>query len=208
MAEVAINKRLNLVIPIDSDSGKIWIHSTPVSREIFESNYLLLVKTLSNLYGNGIGPAMAPRVASFVLKDTAKEMDDKKDVSADFLQEVYRLSNFLMPNPDGRGWRTVPFSEAKNRNMVDATSISEVENAIIYFTVASALHLRKELPMAYQGLKSIWDAETTSLNVTQYGNSLTTLTPGESTGEKPIPVANIGAPTPPSVVARLSSIPS
>lgn len=207
MAEVALNKKLNIAIPIETESsGKIWAHSVPISYEVFDSNWLLLTKTLSNLYSNGIGPAMAPRIAARMLKDTAKEIDEKNDISINLMQEIYRLTNILMPNANGSGWRTMPFIEVKNRKMIDDQSISEVENAIIYFIVASALHLRSELPMAYQGLKSIWNAQTTSLNVTEFGNSLMTSTPGETIGENP-PIANIGAPTPPRVAAKLSSIP-
>jgi hypothetical protein len=209
MAEVTINRKLNLVIPIETDNhGKIWIHSVPLSREVFASNYMLLTRTLANLYNFGIGPAMAPRIAMLRLKDTAKDMDEEKDISENLVQEIYRLTNVLMPNPDGGGWRTIPFSEVKMKKLVDEDSLLEVENAIVYFIVASSVHLKSELPMAFQGLKAIWNAETTLLNVTQYGNSLMTSTQEESTGEKPVPVANVGAPTPPRVVQRLSSIPS
>jgi hypothetical protein len=202
MPDVTINKKLNLVVPVETENGKIWVHSVPISREIFESNYLLITKVLSNLYANGIGPAMAPRIALLILKDTAKEMNDQKDISYDLMQEIYRLTNFLMPDPTGvGGWRTIPFIEVKRQKLVDETSISEVENAIVYFIVASAIHLKGELPMAYSGLERIWNAQTTSLNVTEYGRSLMTSTPGVNTGEK-------SAPTPPRVVQRLSSIPS
>jgi hypothetical protein len=216
MAEVTINKKLNLVLPVDIENGRIWVHSMPISIEVFDSNWLLLTKTLSNLYANGIGPAMAPRVAMRMLKETAKEIDDKIDISNPLIQEIYRLTNVLMPNPSGVGWRTVPYFEVKKQKFMDDQSQAEVDNAIAYFIVASAMHLKSELPMAYTGLKSIWNAQTTSLNITEYGNSLTTSTSEENTGETipppppPLipPKGNIGAPTPPRVVARLSSIPS
>lgn len=199
---VSINKKLNLVIPVDTDTGRIWVHSVPISREIFESNYLLLTRTLSNLYANGIGPAMAPRVSKLVFMDTAKEMDEKTDISSSLLQEIYRLTNFLMPGTGGHGWQTIPFGEVKAKKLIDEQQISEVENAVVYFIVASALHLKNELPMAYQGLKSIWNAETTFSSVTQYGNSLTTSTPIDNTGEK-APIVQKIHPAP-----RASSIPS
>jgi hypothetical protein len=200
--QVTINKKLNLVIPIDTDSGRIWAHSVPISYEVFDSNFWLLTRTLSNLYANGIGPAMAPRIARLCLRDTAKEMDNEKDISYDLIQEIYRLTNFLIPNPNGGGWQTIPFLEVRDKNLIDIQSIREVENAIVYFIVASALHLKSELPMAYQGLKNIWNAQTTSLNVTEYSNSLVTSTMGENTGEKPVV-----APQRP-VVRAVSSIPS
>jgi hypothetical protein len=205
--QVTINKKLNLVVPIDLDNGvKIWAHSVPISREVFESNYLLLTRTLSDLYANGIGPAMAPRIASLVLKATAKEMNSEVDISNNLLQEVYRLTNFIMPNTNnGGGWQTVPFYDVKTKHMIDDQSLSEVENAIIYFIVASALHLKSELPMAYQGLRSIWNAQTTSLNVTEYRSSLAISTADASIGEKqPPPVI----PPQKVVLPKASSIPS
>jgi hypothetical protein len=180
---VTLNKKLNLVIPLDTDKGKIWIHSTPISKEIFESNYLLLTKTLANLYSNNIGPSFGPRIALLSLKDTAKEMDETNDLSSGLLQEINRITNVLMPDQTGR-WQVIPFVEVINKKLIDEQQISEVENAIVYFIVASAVHLKSELQMAYLGLKNSWSAQTTLLNVTEYGNSLTTSTTGVNTGEK------------------------
>jgi hypothetical protein len=206
VASISINRRLNLVLPVETDSGKIWVHSVPISREIFESNYMLLTKTLSTLYVNGIGPSFAPRVARLTLRDTAKEMDEENDISANLIQEIYRITNFLMPNKENI-WQTIPFYEVKNKKLVDEQTLSEVENAIIYFIVASALHLRSELQMAYQGLKSSWNAQITSLNVTEYGNSLATLTHRDNTGEKTQePV--VQPITQKVMVPRISSVPS
>jgi hypothetical protein len=194
---ISINKKLNLVLPLETDNGKIWIHSVPISREVFESNYLLLVRTLSDLYANGIGPSFAPRVARLRLKDTAKEMNDQEDISANLMNEIHRLTNALMPS-NGQ-WQTIPFIEVINRKLIDDQTIAEVENAIVYFTVASAVHLRNELQMAYQGLKNSWNAQTTLLNVTEYGNSLVTSTTKENIGEKVAPL---------HVARSQSSIPS
>jgi hypothetical protein len=181
--QVTINKKLNLVIPVDTDKGKIWIHSTPISKEVFESNYLLLTKTLADLYLNGIGPSFAPRIALLSLKDTAREMNADNDISNNLIQEIYRLTNALMPDPSGR-WQTIPFVEVISKSIIDEQQLSEVENAIIYFIVASAVHLRSELQMAYLGLKNNWNAQTTLLNVTEYGNSLVISTTAVNTGEK------------------------
>jgi hypothetical protein len=208
MTQVAINKKLNLVIPVENNNGvKVWIHSTPVSRDVFESNWLLLTRTLSNLYGNGIGPALAPRTALLALKDTSKELDDTNTIGPNFLNEIYRLTNVLMPSSNGAGWQNMPYAVVKSQKLIDEDTLAEVENAIVFFIVASAVHLKTELLSVLQGLKSIWKAETTLLNVTEYGNSLMIPTVGESTGEKisiPIP------PVPPQMsrAPKASSIPS
>jgi hypothetical protein len=202
MAPVAINKKLNLVLPVETDAGKIWVHSVPISREVFESNYLLLTKTLAELYINGIGPAFGPRIAKLTLRDVAKEMNEEEDISINLINEVHRLTNFLMPSTNGSGWQTISLHEVIQKKLVDEAIISEVENAVIYFIVASAVHLKSELQMAMQGLKTNWKAQTTLLTVTEYGNSLMTSTPQESTGEK-----TIVAPQKP-MAPRVSSVPS
>jgi hypothetical protein len=143
---------------------------------------------------------MAPRVAAMMLKDTAKEMEIDEVVQNNLIQEIYRLSNVLLPQPTG-GWQTVPFAEAKMKKMVDEESLAEAENALVYFIVASAVHIKKELPMAYQGLKQIWSAQITPLNVTAFSNSLATLTGEGNTGEKPLE-------TPKVMVPKVSSVPS
>jgi hypothetical protein len=198
--QVSINKKLNLVIPLDTGTVKIWIHSMPISREVFESNYMLLTKTLANLYANGVGSTFATRIAALSLKDVAKEMSDEgQDISVNFIQEINRLTNVLMPG--NNGWQTIPFVEVKNKKLIDEQLLSEVENAIVYFTVASAIHLRSELSMVYQSLKSVWNAQTSLLNVTEFANSLQTSKTSENTGEKIQETHKVAVP-------KQSSIPS
>ena len=201
---ININRKLNLVLPIELDEHrKIYFHSMPISVEVFDANFWLLTQTLSSLYAHGIGPSMSPRIALRALRDTAKEIDRDSDISANLVNEIYRLTNVIMPNTNGGGWVIVPYSEVKNKKLVDESILLEVENAIVYFIVASALHLRSELEMAYQGLISIWKAETTSSTPTEYMRSLPMLTPIVNTGEKQ---QMMGQPKPPAHVA--SSIPS
>jgi hypothetical protein len=195
MANVTINKKLNLVIPLEiDDNKKMWVHSTPISREVFEANYMLFVKTLSNLYFNGIGPGMAPRVAALALKDMAKEIDNTTDLSMPVIQEIYRLTYVLMIDPATNKWIVKPFLEIKMKNMLEEEVIREVENALVYFTVASAIHLKSELPSIMIGLSSIWEAQTTSLTAMDYCNSLTISNQEENTGESPEPIQKVSAP--------------
>jgi hypothetical protein len=187
MAEIKVDRKLNIVIPIETPGGQAWAHSMPISRVVFRSNYKILSKTFAEVYGEGYGPVIGPRVAMFVLRDVADTMG--KDywtlVDRQLLQEIWRLTNVLMPSPTG-GWNTVPFAEFQAQKFAGDEVIEEVENALVYFTVASALHLKSELPMALEGLKSMWSAQITSLSVTEYRSSLTTSTTPVPTGAVPI----------------------
>ena len=67
-----IDRRLNLVIPIDGAAGRFYLHSMPVSRVVFEQYFLVLAKTFSAIYGEGLSALSGPRVAAMMLKRIAQ----------------------------------------------------------------------------------------------------------------------------------------
>ena len=179
---VRISRRLNLVLPVEGAKGRIHVHSTPISRHIFEDNWLLISRTLSSTYMNKLGPVMGPRVAALALRDEAKEMGLELQ-SQNLLEEIRRLTNVVAPTDNG--WQTQPFVEAIKRGFIDEDQVSEVENSLVYFTCASWMHPKDQLPSVFDGMRTLWGAQTTSFNVTEFRNSLPTLTVVETTGEKP-----------------------
>jgi hypothetical protein len=84
----------------------------------------------------------------------------------------------------------MPFDAAKKRGVIDESAAAEVENCIVYFTCASSIHLKAELTVAIEGLSTLWGAQTTSLNATEYMRSLPTSTQEETTGENPTTEVN------------------
>jgi hypothetical protein len=186
-----LNKKLNIVLTFDIDENlQGYVHSAPLSREAFEQNYLVLSKTFTAIYSEGLGPVLGPRVAMLILKEQAIALGEGRNgsggqkawdaVQSSLVFEIYRLTNVVWPGPNG--WETIPYVEAKRRELLDEDQTSEVENALVYFIVASALHLKAELPMALDGLKSMWGAQIISSNVTEFKISLMTLTTGVNTG--------------------------
>jgi hypothetical protein len=186
MANVKLNRKLNIVLSAETDDGTIYIHSTPIGREVFEANFLVISRAFTAVYTNGLGPVTGPRVAALLLKQEATTLGVWDRTQQSLMAEIYRLTNILIPG-DG-GWETVPFDIAKKRGIIDVDTAAEVENALVYFICASSIHLKAEVAVALEGLSTLWGAQTTSLNVTEYMNSLPTSTQEESTGEKPMAV--------------------
>jgi hypothetical protein len=187
MATATLNRKLNVVFSVETDKGKVYVHSTPVSRQIFEDNFLVMSRTLTATYKHELGPAMGPAVAALLLKQEAKAVGGEVElarVTQSFIGEVRRLTNVIYAT-EGKGWESLPFSVAVQRGVLDDDSAAEVENSIVYFMCASALHRKAELSVVLDGLKAVWSAETTSFNATEYMRSLPTLTPVANTGEKP-----------------------
>jgi hypothetical protein len=181
MAKAKINRKLNLVLTIETDEGPFYVHSTPISREAFEANFLVISRAFTAVYTNGLGPVTGPRVAALLLKQEATALGVWERTQQSLVAEIHRLTNVLITGENG--WETIPFDVAIKRELIDDDLASEVENSLVYFTCASSIHLRAELTVALEGLRTLWGAQTTSLNATEYMNSLPTWTPEESTGE-------------------------
>jgi hypothetical protein len=188
MAEVKLNRKLNLVMDIETGDGLVHVHSVPISREVFEDNFLVISRAFTAVYTNGLGPVTGPRVAALLLKQEAETLGVWAKTQQSLMAEIYRLTNVVAPGPTG--WETIPFDVAKKRGILDDSDAAEVENCIVYFTCASSIHLRAEMAVAIEGLKTLWGAQTTLSNVTEYMRSLPISTPEGTTGESPKMVAN------------------
>ncbi len=187
-----INERLNLVIPIfgndpptkDAEGKEIeappiaYVHSMPISREVFEANYLLLSKTFAAIHGEGLGRTAGPRVAALLLNDIARqavgERGDAAAYKAPLMNEIHRLSNVLLPGE--RGWETMPYEDAVRHHKLDDDDLAEVENAIVFFTAYSAMHRKRVLAEVLPGAVKLWGADVSSLNATEFAASLQTST--------------------------------
>lgn len=191
---VKLNRKLNLVLQVDSTKGRAHVYAEPISRAVFEDNFLVIGRAYMAIYNNNLGPVVGPRMAKLMLMREALEIDELVKVNSVLLPEIERLTTVLMPNE--RGWEMVPYAAARKRGMLDEETDSEIENALVFFTCASSVHLQKEVPTVMGGLRQFWGVVMTSLNVMEFKNSLPISTPEETTGEKP---TSTGAAAPSSI---------
>lgn len=184
-----LDKRLNLIIPVERpDGSSIYVHSTPISRAVFERYFLLISKTFTAIYTQGLGITAGPRVAAMLLKRLAVEAgewDGPEGVEAGLMAEIRRLTNVVAPGSNG--WQTIPYQEAVDQKHLDEGDASEVENALVFFTVASSMHRKAELTGILEGISKLWGAQTDSLNSTEFANSLQTLTATDNSGATATP---------------------
>lgn len=185
-----IDKRLNLVVPIydDADSQKLiaYVHSTPLSEEAVERHFMLLAQVFAQVFQQGLGFAAGPAIAMRLLRRVAENTqvwinEDKTPGEAQLLvEEIRRLTTIIVPN--GAGWQQVPLQIAVDMKHISAEDRQEVENAIVFFIVVSAMHRRADLPEILDGAVKLWGARTSSSNCTDFAASLRTSTEDESSG--------------------------
>ena len=149
-----------------------YVHSAPVSREVFEAHYMLFSRVFNRIYTDGLGEMAGPRVAALVLRDVAKEQREYADQYTALINEIRRLTNVLLRTENG--WETIPFASATS--LLDDQDVSEVENAIVHFTVSSAMHRKNVAKTMLTGAASLWGAEISSSDFTVIAASLKTST--------------------------------
>lgn len=182
-----INRKLNLVVPIYQGDDVLYVHSSPIAPVIFEQYFDVIAKTYAEIYSGGYGIASGPRIAYMLLKRVSG--DRWEDVQKGLVAEIVRLTNVIIKGD--RGWETVPYQEALDKKRIELEDISEVNNALVFFTVASSMHKRIILAGILDAALGLWGAQTTSSNCTEYASSLPTSTPGESSGGTPIPTSSV-----------------
>jgi hypothetical protein len=187
--DLSLNAKLHLVIPIydDEDEDKIigYAHSAPISRETYDAHFMLIARTLSAIFEGGAG-GFGPRTASQTLLKVAEKSDDPTE-ALDLLNEIRRLTNVVLRGP--HGWETHQFQNVVDHRLISSTDILEVSNAILYFTVASAVLRKKERRVLTETVSTL-GAQTSSSDFMAFAASLGTSTDG----------AHITSPTPASSV--------
>lgn len=180
-----IDKKLNFVIPIEYASGTVYAHSMPIQSETFDKYYMPLAATFTEIYRSGLGITAGPRVAALVLRDVsiARGVWDGPDgVEAGLVAEIRRLTNVALPGPNG--WEQIPWVEAVAKGRVSVDDAKEVENAVTFFIVASAMHKRGEIQPVLDGAAKLWNARTSPQNITEFVASLATPTTDDNSGGK------------------------
>lgn len=183
-----MDRKLNIVIPVQQGTRTLYVHSSPISRGVFENYFMVLSRTFAAIYNQGLGAVAGPRVAAMMLRKIAQEAGDWEGdagVERGLMAEIRRLTNVVMP--DGSGWATTPFQEVRDRKLLDEDDIAEVENSLVFFTVASAMHRKEELPTVLGMMSNLWGAQIASSNSTEFAASLPTSTPAANTGETATP---------------------
>ena len=172
-------------MPVDTDVGEVYAHSTPVSKAIFRKYFLCMARAHTMIVQVGGGVASGPKIASFTLEEAAKQMsvwDGPEGVERGLVQEIRRLTNVVVPSPRG-GWQHLPLMDAQSQGILNDEDVVEIESAATFFILASAMQRREGLLATTGGMELLWGAVITSLNVTDFAASLPTSTETESFGE-------------------------
>ena len=169
-------------------NGLVYIHSTSISRSVFEQFYLELGKVFSQCF-DSINQAhlalSAPQLAYPALKSIATKAgnwDGVGGVKFGLVNEIVRLTNVAVSTE--HGWETIPFDTAVKKEVLNEDEEAEALSSLIFFTAISKV-APKDLKNSFLEMAgALRNWELTYSDCTEYMSGLPTLTKKESTGKK------------------------
>lgn len=164
-----IDKKLNIVMTIHDAAGSIYIHSTPISQDIFEQYYMVLSRSYSLIYTKGMH-LVAPKVAHLILKQLAEEEGVWESVKNGLMNEIIRLSNVITPSDNG--YITNTLSDALSRKIILEKEFNEIKGMLVFFTCVSLVAQKIVIEATLIQMTELWGGQITSLNSTEYKDSL------------------------------------
>jgi len=169
-----INHALNLVVQTESDDGAtVYVHSTPLSKDIFREHFLILGRLYGEFFSSGLGLLASARTAYLLLEKLAKDAgqwEGKDGVQNTLVTHIINGATALYAE-EGKGWKSLPMAEAVNRGVVD---LCEVMDELVFFTCVCGMTKRNQMIEIVQGTAAVWGALATSLSYMDYMNFLTT----------------------------------
>jgi hypothetical protein len=178
-----ISRKLNIVLnPFETKDGLAYVHSIPVGRQTFEMCFRPMARAMSAIVSEGIGPITGPSIAALLLQQEANIIGEGDAISKTLMPEIKRLTNVMIAGKD----QVIPYGVVEQRNILDEDQRSEIENLLVFFTLASWIRLPEGLSrgLGIEGLRELWKAQTTSLELMGFMSSLKTSTTPASSGEK------------------------
>jgi hypothetical protein len=169
-------------------NGLVYIHSSSISRSVFEQFYLELGKVFSQCF-DSINQAhlalSAPQLAYPALKSIAQKAgnwDNNGGVKFGLVNEIVRLTNVIYAGENG--WETIPFDNAVKREMINEDEEAEALSSLVFFTAISKV-APKDLKSSFLEMAgALRNWELTSLDSTEFQNGLPISTKKGNTGKK------------------------
>lgn len=181
-----LNRKLNLVIEVEQGDKTLFVHSTPIAREVFDTFFLVIAKTFAEIYEQGLGIKAGPKVAAKLLQKVATELGnwDSTDANAvtvknGLVAEIKRLTNVFVPAD--KGWTLLPLEDAVRDGVIDVEDADDIENMLVFFTVISLMHKKGVREVILGGALTMWGGRLESSSCTEYRDSLPTSMPAGAT---------------------------
>jgi hypothetical protein len=167
-----IDKKLNLIVPVEGREGDTVFHSTPIFFDTFKKYHFVICAAFTKLLTADM-VITGPKIAAMTLEEVAKEMgkwDGSDGVENGLMAEIARLTNVIVLTANG--WDTIPVNIALDREYVSQEDWEEAKQRIVFFILVSAMAKNDSKSDLLEIMNGIWLTQTTLSTVTEFKNSL------------------------------------
>jgi len=201
-----LDKKLNLIIPLEREDGtQVHIYHTPISRDIYNTYFRILNMVGTQVYANDLSFFGGPEAAFLMLKEISENTarpdgsgnwwEGENGVEKGLIEELWRKTQVLNLSPSG--WDLLPFDVAIARDdkgnwrsdILSEDEAAEVCGGIVFFTFSTFMRQNPVISRGLIAAAALFDWQLSSLALTEYRTSLTTLTKDESLDEVATPKA-------------------
>lgn len=133
MSGVTLADDFSLCLPITAGDNVLWIHSIPVSKDVYKRFFLILAKAFSVMHAESVNSIVGPRIATYLLEDVAEKAGQLETVRNGFIAEIRRITTVCALTD--QGWQQFPIDIAEKRKMIDEEVSQEAISAAIFFTL-------------------------------------------------------------------------
>ncbi len=179
-----IDKRMNIVIAhTRADKSQLFVHSTPISTEIFDKYWEPISEAVSAIFKGEQGIVTGPRIAHKMLRKMAQKLgmwDTPDGVERGLLPEIRRLTHLLVPGKSG--WEMTAFESARTSGMLSAREADQIEGRVCFFICCWEILLDEDQPELLDRAAQLWRVQLVSSNCSEYLSSLQTSSAAESSG--------------------------
>jgi hypothetical protein len=173
-----LDRKLNIVLTVETEtSGQVFVHSTPISREVFRKYFREIGKTFAELFSGGLSVIAGPGLAYLMLEKTAQDMgtwEGSDGVANGLINEIVRLSAIMVSGPEG--WKSQPLQTAITRKLLSQDELEEVLSELVFFTCVSSVNKSGTAEGVLRSAHTLWGSQATALGSTAFLNSLQTST--------------------------------
>jgi hypothetical protein len=192
-----LDRKLNLVVPLERDTHTVYVHSAPISRAVFEQFHAVLRKSFNDIMADGLNVFSGISTALPALKDAAMSRGGNDEgerqrcwdaVEKGLMGEIRRISSVIVLSAQG-GWETMPLHDAIKRKELDEEEAAEVESSIVFFTLLSRILPPDRSPMIMASAEKAGAWLLTPSNSTEFSASLpiSTATATSETNRSQVP---------------------
>lgn len=157
-------KRLNIAIP----TNKGFIHSAPLSHEVFEKYFDVIAAAYSEITGGDYTNAAGAKIAYLALKRAAQKRnmwDGAEGVANGFMNELTRVTNFIESGE--QGYTALPLFHAMQQGKLDDEK-EDLINALVFFNLVSMMERKGGAEILVTSLAVFYGGLATEQDVTAY----------------------------------------